>query len=505
VEGSSGRWFGLMGTIYEIRLRIIIDSNVFIDIEDHGYSTSSSTSIAARFSQVAARTGCVLVVAHGTRSDLIRAPAEMRNRRMAALEKFHILEKPHIPHDLHIESGFPVAPSVNDQIDLEILAALSNGAADWLVTNDRTLLSRARRGGFPDRVFSVGEAIESLELVLAIPTSVPNVTTAKGYQFDLDADLFITLRHDYPEFSDWWRDKVTYSHRDILVIGEAANPEGISVVKVEQDNAYGLGERVLKICTFKVSERLGGSRRGELLINASIDYARKNRCSSVYLEVLLEKDEFLDWLHRFGFRRKDKWCTSRNEGVFWKRLHTEPTDPIRSDPLAYNIAFGPGALVISEPLVIPIRRAWRRRLFPQPEPQKSLFPFEEACGNAIRKAYLCNAGTRVVRPGQTALFYESEGRSAIVAAGVVESAFVSHRPNEILRYVGNRSVYSHAEIAHLCTKGEVLGILFRYDRSILPPWPLHDLVRANVLLGAPQSIQRVKEDGLRWIRQKFAE
>lgn len=485
-------------------LKIIIDSNVLIAVEDHDEIGTAYTAKAAELVQLVSRAHASLLIVSGTRDDVLRAEDSRRLKRLAQIAKYHILERPAIRPDLAVSAGFPFSRSPNDESDLEILAALDVGAADWLVTDDIKLRRRAARAGYADSVFSLQEAVETLRGFIHIPSSIPNIRTVHGHQIELTAVIFDSVKLDYPGFVDWWRRKVVYEGRDVLIIGEGLSPEGVSVLKVELDQPYQLESRVLKICTFKVDDPFIGSRRGELLLNASVDYARKNDCSQIYLEVFSEKTPFVEWLQLFGFERLPNATTERHEWVLAKTIDSSAAPDTRLSPLDYNIAFGPGRLVVQNPLLVPIISRWRRRLLPEQELQTPLFQYSEPCGNAIRKAYLCNASIRSMKPGDTLLSYETHGRSAVISVGVMESHLVSQDSHELMRYVGNRTVYSPQDIAKICRSREVLAIRFRFDRTLEVPWSKETLIGANAMSGAPRSVQRVKQGGLEWVRMQLA-
>ena len=485
-------------------LKIIIDSNVFIAIEDHDEHGSVETLWAAEFVQLASRLHASLIIASGTKDDILRGNAPRRQKRLAQLAKYHVLEKAAIRSDLAPAAGFPPIRSPNDESDLEILGALDSGAADWLVTDDGKLRRRASRAGYADNVFSLQDALETIRGFIQQPTTTPNIKTVQGYQVDLSARVFDSIKMDYPEFPDWWRLRVAYDGRDILIVGDETDPEGIAVLKIEFDHPYALEDKVLKICTFKVEESFSGSRRGELLLSASIDYARKNKCSHIYSEVLPTKYPFIEWLQTFGFEPLQAVTTARNETVMLKTLVPNSVAISPSAILDFAVTYGPRALVLQNPLIVPIMENWRRRLLPEPEMQPELFQYNEACGNAIRKAYLCNASIRTLAQGDTLLFYESHGRSSVVSIGVLESTLVSRDQAEILRFVGNRTVYSPEEIAKLCASRDVLAFRFRFDRTLAQPWSREALNNAQAMTGCPQSIQRVRQEGIEWVRIRLA-
>src|SRR5690606_28195129 len=120
--------------------------------------------------------------------------------------------------------------------------------------------------------------------------------TVKGYQIRIGSSIFDDLKEDYDDFEQWWRSKVAREHRDVLTIGIPDDPQAVAVLKPETHEPYGLPDATLKICTFKVAAPYSGSRRGELLLKATIDYARRNQYTTVYLEVLPDKQRLIDWL-----------------------------------------------------------------------------------------------------------------------------------------------------------------------------------------------------------------
>jgi hypothetical protein len=90
---------------------------------------------------------------------------------------------------------------------------------------------------------------------------------------------------------------------------------------------------------------------------------------------------------------------------------------------------------------------------------------------------------------------------------VADSQLRSSDPTEIRRFVSLRTVYPDAEIRGMCAEpggSGVLAILFRHDRSLSVPWSLHELQEAEVLRGAPQSIQKVtNKEALTWLARQL--
>lgn len=482
-------------------ISILIDSNVFIAAEDHGGAGHVHGVLAAALLRLAARLGYRITISNGTRSDVLEAPPELRARRQRALSKYVVLRP--VPTNMAVREFFPAELSANDAADLEVLSTFATGVATWLVSQDRRLRARARSAGIGN-VHSLDSAVGMLEaLATDTPLRVPAAEHVSAYEIDPTANIFETLKADYKDFADWWRSKVVAEDRKVIVLGDAADPSGIAVLKTENDRPYGLPDPSLKVCTFKVAEDFQGDKRGELLLKAVIETARMDGVASVYLEVLPEKEDLVAWLGVFGFRVARGADAPMDQLVMHKLL--EPAAGAAPlDPLEHAILHGPGHLRLDAAHAVPIRDAWHHRLLPEADPQSDLFAGEEGCGNAIRKAYLCRAGTRKIQAGDGLLFVRTGvGASTITAVGITEVTTVSTTAEEVIRFVGTRTVYTQDEIRTMCSDGPVLAILFRLDRVLSPPLPLSEAIRARALHGPPQSISSIHEEGLPWVRQQL--
>lgn len=229
---------------------------------------------------------------------------------------------------------------------------------------------------------------------------------------------------------------------------------------------------------------------------------RANRYAGLFVTVLSKYEELIDLLGDFGFTNSGR-KTALGEIVLAKRF---TPDIAITDPLRYNVLFGPAAIVRNEEhaFMIPIQPQFSDVLFPESASMQSLFAGRLAFGNGIRKAYLCNAGIRNLSTGATLFFYRSQREQGVIAVGVLERCVVASDPEAIAREVARRTVYTFAEMTDLARRGEVLVLLFRQARVLVPCVGARDLITAGVLSGPPQSIQRVREEGARWLYQRIA-
>jgi predicted nucleic acid-binding protein len=115
-------------------------------------------------------------------------------------------------------------------------------------------------------------------------------------------------------------------------------------------------------------------------------------------------------------------------------------------------------------------------------------------GNTIKKAYLSHSRIRKMSEGDILLFYRSVDERRITSLGVIEKVYHNIKnPDEIIRYVGKRSVYTKKEIEEIA-KNPTKVILFKQHFHLRNPLALDYLRTNNIHTGAPQSIVRISHE-----------
>jgi hypothetical protein len=482
-------------------LKILFDTNAFYACEDVRVGHQHANArIATTLKDLAQSKGCELFLHTATERDIRNTPSkELVAATIIKFQQWRRLAQIRHRADLMARAGYVEPLSGNDSVDLEMLAALDNHAVDLLVTEDRGLRDHADAAGLGPQTLSILGAVEYLKRLFGQPVVLPTVHARRAYELSVEDPIFETLREDY-DFDGWWK-KVSNEHRDCRTIESPTGElEALAVLKPEHDRQYGLSDRVLKLCTFKVAPEAEGAKRGELILKSVFHYAAEHDLDCIYVTVFDQHVGLVSLLESFGFAALDK-RTDQGELVMVKQLRPPSVAGGCSD-LDYNRLYGPGAVLVNRACVIPIQPRWHDVLFPEVRIQGRLLP-EEPSGNAMLKAYLCRASIRTLTPGDLVIFYRSGDQHASVI-GVVERTLATSDPNEIRRFVSTRTVYTDEEIANMCAQGAVLAILFRQDRVLSPPWSLGQLVKSGVLSAPPQSVQQVdNEGGLRWLRSQL--
>jgi ribosomal protein S18 acetylase RimI-like enzyme len=325
------------------------------------------------------------------------------------------------------------------------------------------------------------------------------------HNLDLKSDFFDSLRENYPEFDKWFSDKgkegrMCWCWRDK---GRELNALLIYTEKDKQIFRE-FKERVLKICTFKVSENARGLKVGELLLKIAFEYCSRNNLTTTYLTTYPKKEYLRILLEDFGFKKIDE--TSQGELIYAKDFMA-PTSLGEMHPLDYCKELFPyfyeGNRV--NKFMVPIRPEYHDRLFPDvPLRQTSIDEFKEMVieQNTIKKAYICNSKITMIKPGDILLFYRSRKEQGITGLAVVEST-LRHPSSvdELIAFIGPRSVYSPDELKILFER-DALAILFRYIGQLPSYVPSEKLKKLNVFKHPPQSIVTLDDISYNHIRRE---
>jgi GNAT superfamily N-acetyltransferase len=487
-------------------VKFLVDTNILIPLEPTSPSNvEPTTGPATRFVRLAAENGHQIYIHASSFIDVAKDEnRERQELRRQLLEKYpQVPRAPVIPP--HFESVLgKAAVGSNDYVDNLMLAAVHADAIDWFVTQDVRAHGRARRLGLAERVLTILDAIQVIEdLAAACTTPPPVVESTVAHALDASDTILDSFRHDYPGF-DKWLAKCKRDHRQTWVVnGDWNGIAAFCIVKEEHVSAWRLRGRTLKLCSFKVAERYQGLKYGELLLKTVFEYAVLNGFDWLFVTVFDHHVSLLDLLHDFGFAELTL-RTELGESILAKPVRRPVIFEDQLDNLQRHIRYGPRCVTWSEKgsFLVPIQPRFARLLFPESAVQGDLFHGEHPFGSAIRKAYLCHASIRAIKPGAALAFYRSGEDQGIIAVGVVERAAISDSCEDIVRLVARRTVYSLEDIKGLCVK-RVLVLLFRQALVLNPPISKEQAENAGLFDAPPQSIMSIKREGVEWLRMNL--
>jgi hypothetical protein len=204
-----------------------------------------------------------------------------------------------------------------------------------------------------------------------------------------------------------------------------------------------------------------------LLLKTAFGYCVENHVGGTFVTAYPKHEALIGLFSEFGFQNVQRFPSG--ELVLAKTFGAPPTESLLADdPVAFNTLFYPHYLRDKsvKKFVVPVMPQFHTMLFPEWTPQQALFPSIAPVSNAIRKAYLCNASTNQIAPGDLVFFYRSHDVKAVTTIAVVEKTLRSKDPAQIAAFVGKRTVYSLSEIKDMTAERSVLAIIFRQCQHV---------------------------------------
>lgn len=477
-----------------LRLRFLLDTNVLIPLQDSYQVLESNLTDFVRLAGVG---GHQLLYHPATVADFQRDTDQLRRQRnLHRLAQYSQLDNP-----APCPWNTPETNS-NDACDNEILYALECDAVHALVTEDKGIHAKARLKGLSDRVYTI-QMVQDWLRRLHEPKQVilPNIEDVPLHSLtpSLNTDFFDSLRDGYDGFDEWFRRKAREDRRAWIYRDKHGNLAALCVYDIQNDEVLNDAQErlvgdALKLCTFKVGEKVRGRKIGELFLKAAFRYATENACEHIFIHADAERHDYLlRLLGDFGFEERG---TYSGDMVMVKAHPRTAPEFAELAPLDYARLYFPhfryDAAV--QKFIVPILPQYHQTLFPDYRPQQGLlFGVHNSVGNAIKLAYLCHAQTNAIRVGDVLLFYRTQDEKAITTIGVVDKFEVLQDAAEIASLVSRRTVYSQEEIETMAHK-QTKVILFRSVEHLSRPVSYAQLQRDCGIAGPIQSIRQVHDD-----------
>ena len=307
-------------------MKLLIDTNIIIGLED-------DREVADHFAKMhrnCSEHGVSVFVHEASKEDIERDKDLARKRRtLSKIKKFPLLKRSGKPTDASLEKLFGPLKKPNDKVDATLLHSLSKNAVDFLVSEDDGLHKRGERAGLGSRVLTVLDALSWLKQAFEQETVfLPSVEAMLAYEIDFQDQIFDGLRSDYENF-DKWCDKCSNEHRPCWVVKDDGELAAIVIRKDETRSEAGTtspGDRVLKMCTFKVAEAFLGLKLGEQLLKQVLWHAQRNGYDTVYVTAFPKQKELIRLLEEYGFFGSS--VAANGERLFEKAI-IHGTMPIR--------------------------------------------------------------------------------------------------------------------------------------------------------------------------------
>lgn len=497
--------------VKETKINLLLDHNIIINLDAHHQVPDKYKLFNQKCNEHALKLWTHEII----EKDINRH----RNRDSRAInkskfDKYSKLEGIKVPGIQELEKLYGKINNENDEVDVSLLYILDKtNSVHFLITEDQGIHSRANFYNLQDKVFYIHEAIQWIEDVFEEKkVFFTDVIESTCNTLDIECDFFDSLKKDYgeAEFQDWLKRR-SLEHRPCWKIEDSGKLIALLIYKEESKSSEpGLpdeiqGQKILKLCCFKVHNDYRGKKLGEQLLKKALWHCRENNYNSVYVTTFESQQILIERFRYFGFEE----CSDRtkiNELILWKtfKIDQSSIDLGKLDPLKFDRKFYPfyfDAENVNK-YMIPIQPQYHSILFPELEKQLSLSLHEEKKipGNTIRKIYLSHSLISRLQPGDIIFFYRSKDFKAITSVGIVENVIRANNISDLIMNIGKRSVYSISELQEMLYK-PVLIINFLLCNHLKETMPLK-LLKQNGM-SAPQSITKINENIYMKIKQEM--
>ena len=472
---------------------MLVDTNILIPLED---ASPLLDGAKADFARLTATHGWKVLV-HPASFDDVRRDKNVTRREtvLSKLAKYPRLDRPADPPADFLKA-LDTTPTQQDACDNRLLYAVAANAVDLLVTEDRGIHAKAKRVGLSERVYFVTQCLALIEhLHGERKRTPPAVQLVPMHSLSLADPFFDTLRADYEGFDRWFAAKSREGRECWMVPKRGGGIAALCIYKRETNPTPKLKGDLLKLCTFKVAPEFSGHKLGELMLKTAFGHCQQNAVPAVFVTAYPKYEALIGLFSEFGFQNVER--LGDGELVLAKSFATAPAEGVLAeDPVAYNTLYYPHYLRNEKvkKFVVPVIPQYHTMLFPEWTPQQDFFPSIAPVSNAIRKAYLCNASTNQIEPGDLAFFYRSQDAKAVTTVAVVEKTLRSNEPQQLAAFVGKRTVYTLSEIEAMCADRSVLAIIFRQCQHVARPVTFKQLRSDRILKNHVETITAISNE-----------
>lgn len=418
---------------------------------------------------------------------------KVKEAMISKLEAYNVLSSLPINDKIFIDVVSKYGKNDNSEIDNKFLYQVYKGKVNYFITEDRTLIQKAKDLYLDDVVLTCSDFLKIIEdsYPSMINYSVLSVKLTKIGTLDIKDSFFDSLREDYEgiKFNKWFLNK---SNEDAYVFNNAKGLQGFLYLKIEnEDEDYNDIEptfkplRRLKVGTFKINST--GLRVGERFIKIIIDYALKSKVDEIYVTLFENRrDEvkiLMNLMMSWGFAR---WGYKHSNGelVLVKKMHNyydDSKDPKFNYPFTKsNIHYG----------LLPIESQWHTDLFPDlylRSEDMSLYE-ERPCGYAVEKIYVCKGIPAILAPGDVMVIYRMANRYPAryysVASGycIIQEIKHTYSFDEYKSLCSNKSVFNDSQLNDLYYNyGRRTVIKLLYVKSLEKKVIYRDMLYNNIV------------------------
>ncbi|GLB49414.1 PIN domain-containing protein [Neptunitalea lumnitzerae] len=482
-------------------MRILIDTNILIELEDNRVITESF----AKFYRIAITNECeILYHPKAIPMDVSRDKnTERKKIIISKLNKYQSLQdyaKPTVEFTSKFKNQ-----KINDEIDNKQLFQLKKRFVDFFVTQDNGIHKNATKLNLSNKVLTIEQALKFLEdqFTFKIPSHpILREHSIREIETKFNSSFFDSLREDYGEvqFNNWLQKCVTKNRKCYSLIVED-NLQAIliyNIEKVEDHQLPKIFEKALKICTLKVDDTAFGIKLGELFLNKMFELCINRKIKYLYLTVYEKQEHLIKLLETFGFYRNEFKNSQGLIEIQMIKCLDKSKIAISKNVISAHPFYLNGSDI--KKYVIPIRPNFYGSLFkdgklrPPTLFDKAPDSINEIQGNTILKAYISNSKNQKPTKGDILFFYSSKVNQVIEPFGILESIEIVNDFDKLWNIVRKKTVFTETELRNwLEEKKELHVITFRLIAYLKKNISLQKIKEIDSFKNKIQTITELKE------------
>lgn len=473
--------------------KILLDTNMFIYLEDYEITNEKVVTLTKRLFD---SDKYKIVIHPKTKYEI--AQIKDKEKRNIFFSKISVYKEIKSPPNITKEFNNIVGcKNSHDEIDNELLFSIYRNCVQYLITNDKDLIKKAKKINLDDRILSIDDALSIFKDDDIKFIKKPSFINLKYlYELDINDDFFNSLKQDYDGFEEWFARK-QLSEAQAYITEEDNKLTSFLMLKIERETEeykeflqpFSPAKR-LKISTMKVSDT--GKKIGETFLKIIIEKAIKEKVNEIYVTVFEKQIFLMEMLEEYGFKKVTKKRTTKANGEI--ELENVLVKSMNEKTNYYPFF----TIENRKKFIIPIQENYHNLLFQESEKmfQLSLDDYKglNTASNSIKKAYLCNSNIKRIEKGSIVMFYSSGVKKSITSLGIVDAVFTSFNDfEEMYNMVKKRTAYNEIELRKNFKKDKLV-ILFKLYYSFDKFVSYDFLLKNRIITGPIQTIMEIKEE-----------
>ncbi len=489
-------------------LRILIDTNILIHLEDHKVIEDHFSTLY----KLAIENKCPVFYHEACLEDIKRDKNKERKQIInSKIQKYSPMPN---PGEMPVEFSKRVGKKKeNDRIDNIQLFQVYKDYVELFISEDNGIHKKAKKLRISEKVMTAQQASKYLEekYTLTYPAHpILKHESIRKLEHHFDSTFFNSLKNDYDsvKFMEWIK-RCAREDRKCYYLEIESQLSALLIYNTETVKDHklkGITERAIKICTLKAGDDALGIKLGELFLNKMFQLCLAKKINYLYVTTYDKQRGLIHLLKKYGFELHDTFKNNidETENVFLKSLKKE--DQLNKTGTQMHPFFQDN----QNKYVVPIQKQFYTSLFKDGNlREQTLFDaidygLQEVQGNTIIKAYVSKTQNLKPKKGDLLFFYSSGQYKTIEPIGEVIEHKRVNTIKELWSLVKNKTVYSQIYLEKMFEGRKFLTVtIFRFVDYLNSVIKYEEIKNLKSFKNKYQTFTKLPESDYKLIKNKY--